>query len=83
MIIESSNIDYASLTTISRLGIIYIDTNLLTLNCYFKRWLDFKDPNDWEESTIQNLNDIFDRQAPNSKIHFKEDQDLVNKMECL
>ena len=64
MIIESSNIHHASLATISRLGIIYIDTNILTLNCYFKRWLDFKDPNDWEESTRQNLNDLFDRYVP-------------------
>jgi len=61
LLLESSNIHHASLATISRLGMIYVDGAILRLETVFSRWLAFKNPVDWEEATIENLQALFKR----------------------
>jgi len=61
LLLESSNIHHASLATISRLGMIYVDGAILRLETVFQRWLAFKNPVDWEEATIENLQALFKR----------------------
>jgi dynein heavy chain len=61
LLLESSNIQSASLATISRLGMIYVDGGILKLEAVFYRWLSFKNPADWEDATRDNLRDLFKR----------------------
>jgi dynein heavy chain len=66
MILESSNIHHASLATISRLGIIYVDSSVLEDNAYFLRWLDMhhQPEYEWEDIVKENLQGLYDRCVP-------------------
>jgi len=55
LLLESSNIHHASLATISRLGMIFVDGEILQLETVFVRWLAFKNPNEWEDAIRENL----------------------------
>ncbi len=43
LLIESYNILHSSLATVSRLGIVYINGSILTLDAHFNRWLELKE----------------------------------------
>ena len=49
LLVESYNIHHASPATISRLGMIYVDTSLLHGDAVFYKWLEAKDPKEWDK----------------------------------
>lgn len=64
LLLESYNIHHATLATISRLGMIYVDSSILRLDAIFYRWLEFKPIQDWDETIRENLKDLFKRLVP-------------------
>lgn len=66
MILESSNIGYASLATISRIGMAYIDMNILNIEHVFLRWLNKKDPKecDWDKTIKDIFIELFKKIVP-------------------
>lgn len=76
LLVESYNIHHASPATISRLGMIYVDTSLLHGDSVFYKWLKSKEPKEnkdpnapkdlsgWDENLRQNLNENYIRLVP-------------------
>lgn len=54
------NLDYASPSTVSRVGLIYVDPNVIGYKPYWTRWLDKRDHDD--EKAL--LNQLFDLLIP-------------------
>ena len=65
LLIESYNINHATLATISRLGMIYVDGSILQGEAVFTRWLEFKQIRDkWDENIRQNLKELYRNIVP-------------------
>ena len=64
LLVESYNIHHASPATISRLGMIYVDTSLLHGDAVFYKWIEAKDPKEWDETLKGYMNDNFNRVVP-------------------
>ena len=64
MLVEAFNIHHASPATISRLGMIYVDSSLLHGDAVFYKWLEAKDPKEWDETIKGYMNDNYTRMMP-------------------
>ena len=64
MLVESYNIHHASPATISRLGMIYVDTSMLHGDAVFFKWIESKDPKEWDETIKGYMNDNYTRVMP-------------------
>ena len=64
ILVEAYNIHHASLATVSRLGMIYIDSSLLHGDAVYYRWLETKDPKEWDETIKGYMNDNYTRMMP-------------------
>lgn len=66
LVMESSNITSASLATISRLGMVFIDQNIIESEHIFLRWLNKKNNKeyDWEDSAKENLKELYKKIIP-------------------
>jgi dynein heavy chain len=64
LLVEAFNIHHASPATVSRLGMIYVDQSLLHGDAVFFKWIEAKDPKEWDESIKGYMNDNFNRVMP-------------------
>ena len=64
MLVEAFNIHHASPATVSRLGMIYVDSSLLHGDAVYYKWLEAKDPKEWDETIKGYMNDNYTRMMP-------------------
>ena len=64
MLVEAYNIHHASPATVSRLGMIYVDSSLLHGDAVYYKWLEAKDPKEWDETIKGYMNDNYTRMMP-------------------
>ena len=64
LLVEAYNIHHASPATVSRLGMIYVDTSLLHGDAIFYKWIEAKDPKEWDETLKGYMNDNYNRVMP-------------------
>lgn len=66
LVLESSNIGHASLATISRLGMVYLDVAIINVEHVFLRWLSKKNPKDcdWDKSVKEIFVECYKKVVP-------------------